>query len=307
MGRARHSKRLHARRDLASAHDLRGRLQIGQPAIGARADECESIGVPAIGLTRRAGPYRPRARSVIVAPPASAKADGAGIDLVDRDDILRRVTPGDLRPQRRAVDIHHPIVLGIGRFVEQRAPVRRQPGPTARPSVPSAAVQVLERRVVGGDEAAARAELDRHVADRQSALHRQRADGRTGVFDHVADAGIDAILADQSQDHVLGIDALAGRAVKLGAQRARLAHDQRSGWRTPASPRWCRCPRPMRRHRRSSQCGCRHRRRCSLAARSRDAGRPRARCHGWCRSILNSVTPNSSQFRCIARLRGRLP
>ena len=66
-------------------------------------------------------------------------------------------------------------------------------------------MQILERRIVGGDQAAARAELDRHVADRQPALDRQRADRRAGIFDDMADAGLDAILADQCQDHVLGV------------------------------------------------------------------------------------------------------
>ena len=48
------------------------------------------------------------------------------------------------------------------------------------------ALEVGERRVVGRDHPGARAGLDRHVADRHPALHRERLDRRARVLDHVA-------------------------------------------------------------------------------------------------------------------------
>ena len=70
---------------------------------------------------------------------------------------------------------------------------------------------------VGGlvrrDHAGARAALDRHVADRHAAFHRERADHVAGIFDDVAGAAGGADLADDGEDHVLGGDARRQLAV----------------------------------------------------------------------------------------------
>ena len=160
--------------------------------------------------------------------PASAKVDGdgtvssiastscgelpqviCGFSLVQSMSITRSYSATDVIVQRAPRG---------DRLIPQRALRHHRP-----------AVQILERRVVGGDEAAARAELDRHVADRQAAFERHGADRRSTVLHDVPDSGIDTVAADQCQDHVLGVDALARRAMELGAQRAGLAHDQRLG------------------------------------------------------------------------------
>jgi hypothetical protein len=60
-----------------------------------------------------------------------------------------------------------------------------------------------ERRVVGRDHARAAAALDRHVADRHPALHRERLDRRAGVLDDVPGRAGDAHLADRGEDQVL--------------------------------------------------------------------------------------------------------
>ena len=62
---------------------------------------------------------------------------------------------------------------------------------------------VLERRVVGSNEARARAALDRHVADRHSRIHIESADCGTGVFHDVACAAAGSDFSNESEDHVL--------------------------------------------------------------------------------------------------------
>ncbi len=64
--------------------------------------------------------------------------------------------------------------------------------------------EVLEGRLVRRDQAGAGARLDRHVADRHAAFHRQLADGAAGILDHVAGAAGRAELADDGEDDVLG-------------------------------------------------------------------------------------------------------
>ena len=76
-----------------------------------------------------------------------------------------------------------------------------------------AALQVLERGLVGSDQARLRSGLDRHVAHRHAALHRQRPDGRTPVLDDVADAAARADLAEDREDDVLRRRALGQFAV----------------------------------------------------------------------------------------------
>ena len=65
------------------------------------------------------------------------------------------------------------------------------------------ALEVGEGLLVGRDHAGAGAALDRHVADRHAAFHRQRADGLAGVLDDVAGAAGGADLADDGEDDVL--------------------------------------------------------------------------------------------------------
>ena len=64
-------------------------------------------------------------------------------------------------------------------------------------------------------EARARAGLDRHVADRHAAFHRQIADRFAGVFDHIAGAAGGADFADDGENDVLRRGAVGEFAVDL--------------------------------------------------------------------------------------------
>ena len=74
------------------------------------------------------------------------------------------------------------------------------------------------------DVAAAQfAALDRHVADRHAALHREPLDHRAGVLDHVALRAVGPHLADGAEDQVLRRDAAAELALVDDPHRTRLA------------------------------------------------------------------------------------
>ena len=108
-----------------------------------------------------------------------------------------------------------PVPLGL---VPQRALRRLRP-----------VLEISVGLLVGRDHAGARAALDRHVADRHAAFHRQRLDRRAAVFDDVAGAAGRADLADDGQDDVLGGDAGRQRAVDLDAHVLGFGLDQRLG------------------------------------------------------------------------------
>src|SRR3954453_19523201 len=125
----------------------------------------------------------------------------------------RRPPSGHLAAEARAA-------LGAQRApaLDGRVEVRRRAGPAFHPG---------ERRVVGRDHARAPAPLDRHVADRHAALHREPLDRRAGVLDRVADGAVDALLADRAEDQVLGADAEARLALVADAHRLRPRLDER--------------------------------------------------------------------------------
>ena len=78
------------------------------------------------------------------------------------------------------------------------------------------AAQVVDRGVVHGHHAGARATLDRHVAHRHAAFHRERADGGTAELDRVARAARGPDLPDDRENQILGGDA--------GGQRSLASH-----------------------------------------------------------------------------------
>ena len=132
---------------------------------------------------------------------------------------------------------HHAGVGAPGDHRRDRS--RRRPRPRCRSSAPvvgrqlapaldrrvevlgrrGAAAHPLEGRLVGGDHPGPAAALDRHVADRHPARHRERLDRRPGVLDRVAGHAAGAEAADRRQDQVLGGDA--------GAQLARVGDPHR--------------------------------------------------------------------------------
>ena len=94
--------------------------------------------------------------------------------------------------------------VGVG---DERAPVVERALPLGTLRRELAPFEVGERRVVGRDHPGACARLDRHVADRHAAFHRQRADGRAAVLDDRPDAAGRAETVDDREDDVLGGDA----------------------------------------------------------------------------------------------------
>ena len=82
----------------------------------------------------------------------------------------------------------------------ERAPVGERRVPVGARRGVRAALEVGERGLVGGDHPGPGAGLDRHVADRHPALHRERADGRAAVLDDRADAAAGADAADDGED-----------------------------------------------------------------------------------------------------------
>jgi hypothetical protein len=91
------------------------------------------------------------------------------------------------------------------------------------------AVEVLEGRVVRGDEAGPGAALDAHVADGHPLFHRQGPDGLAAVLEDVAGAAGDADPGDEGQDDVLGTHAGREPPIDPDLVRLRLALEERLG------------------------------------------------------------------------------
>ena len=92
-----------------------------------------------------------------------------------------------------------------------------------------AAVEVLEGRVVRGDQPGPRAALDAHVADGHPLLHGQAADRLAGVLEDVAGPAADADPGDQREDDVLGADPGDQPAVDADLVGLRVALEERLG------------------------------------------------------------------------------
>src|SRR6185437_5641297 len=129
--------------------------------VRARADEDDVDGEP---LERHAAlDAHVRERGPRAVAPADWKARDVGHGLVDRDDVARRRAPADEWLEPRSVELQH---LREPRIVvaAKRRPLRERAFPVAARGHIRLAIQIVERRVVGSDEAETRTELDRHVA-----------------------------------------------------------------------------------------------------------------------------------------------
>ncbi len=151
---------------------------------------------------------------------------GLGHPAGDRRDLARIGAPGDLRRERRDIDGDDAVVA--------RALVRAVGVPAGERLLPrllhaGTALEVGEGRLVGRDQARARAGLDRHVRDGHAAVHRERADGLARVLDDVARRAVGADLADQPEDQVLRDDAARGHALEADEQLGRPPVGQRLG------------------------------------------------------------------------------
>ena len=207
LHRARDDHRVDVRGHPAALDDRGGGAQVADARVRARADEdavergCPASACPAAGPCRPARAPRPRWRL------------GHGVGH------RRRPAPGS-SPS---------VTIGLSApastddlLVEGRAVVGAQPAQAGSTSTPRSATQA---KVVssGATMPGAAAALDRHVADRHAALHRQRLDGGPGELDDVAGGAVDAHLADRPEDEVLGRDAEAEARPRSGCASTRLA------------------------------------------------------------------------------------
>ena len=146
----------------------------------------------------------------------------------DRRHVLRAGAPGDDRRQVGGVQLDPAVELGALVAV-QRLPVTPRLVPKLALRRLRAILEVSVGLLVGGDHAGARAALDRHVADRHPAFHREGLDRRAAIFDHVAGAARRPDFADDGEDDVLGGHARRKRAVDLDPHVLGLGLDQRLG------------------------------------------------------------------------------
>ena len=181
--------------------------------VGARADEdavdldsCTACPAPDPCIRARARPPRARRRRRSRRDPERRRRRRrpAGVGA-----------PRDLRLERRDVDVcTTSYVATVVRVQALHVESRSNAG--ARP------LEIGVRRLVGRDQAGARARLDRHVADRHAPFHGERANGFAGVLDHVAGAAGDAELADRREHQVLGGEPARQRP-RIDAHRLRRA------------------------------------------------------------------------------------
>ena len=131
------------------------------------------------------------------------KISRGGYHASDRCRILRAGAPCYLRGNVGGVQPDFMIVPGAG-VGGQGAPERFGLLPRRTLGGQRAAFQIGKCCFIRRNQAGAGTRLDRHVADRHAAFHRQAADGRTGVFNHIACAACGTDFTDNGQDNVLG-------------------------------------------------------------------------------------------------------
>ena len=101
--------------------------------------------------------------------------------------------------------------------------------PVGAPRRLGPALDVVEGRLVGGDHPGLGAPLDRHVADRHAALHRELLDRLAAVLDDVPLPAAGAGVGDQVEHEVLGRHAVGQRPVDGDGHRLGLGLHQRLG------------------------------------------------------------------------------
>src|SRR5262245_11811598 len=209
---------------LAVGH-LGGSAQILDATVGAGADEYpidRDVGDLLAALEPHIGERRLGGAALVLVGDLGGHRHAAS----DRDDLLGTRAPRDQRRQLRGIEPDLAIEVG--------AVVGAQRLPVAPRLVPQLALgrlgTVLQERIgllVGRDETCLGAGLDRHVAHRHAAFHRQRADRLPCIFQRVTGAAGGADLADDGENDVLGGDALRQLAVDHRAHVLRLGLDQR--------------------------------------------------------------------------------
>ena len=136
--------------------------------------------------------------------------------------------PGDERRHGGGVEldltVEHRVVVGA-----QGLPVRDRGVPVGALRRLGLALDVVEGRLVGGDEPGLGAPLDRHVAHGHPALHGELLDGLAAVLHDVALAATGAGVGDEGEHHVLGGHALGQAAVDRDGHRLRAGLGQGLG------------------------------------------------------------------------------
>ena len=212
----------------AEAAHHRGRLaQVLDARVGARADE-DLVDADVVDRLVRLERHVLQRALDRVALAGVLLALGIGHAVVDRRDHLRRRAPGDLRHDLRRVELDDRVPVRVRRrsaACASSAPPRPTPAPVGRIRT---ALHVGDRRLVDADQAGARAGLDRHVADRHAAFHRERADRAAGELDRVAGAAGRADLADDRPGRCpWRVQPRRQRAVDPHQHVLRLAREQR--------------------------------------------------------------------------------
>ncbi|MPL60950.1 hypothetical protein SDC9_06515 [bioreactor metagenome] len=222
--RAGHDHGAHAVLDLLALHDLRRGAQVLDPAVGARADE-DRVDLDIGQLHARGQPHVVE-RALRRLDLAAVEVLGRGHHARDRQHVLGRGAPGHHR-----LDL---FALQRDDLVEMRAFVGEEGLPPAQRGLElralrrvRTALDVFKGGLVGGDQTSAGAALDRHVAHRHPAFHRQITDRLAAIFDDMAGAAGGAGLADHRQGDVLGGDARTQLAGDLHLHVLRLLLDQR--------------------------------------------------------------------------------
>src|SRR5690606_34984852 len=214
---ARHDHEPDAVRDLAALEQLRGRANVAQPAVRARADEDD--------VDRHAEERLARLDGHVVERLAERRVAARRHRLVDLDDHAGIRAERDHRREVRDVDRHLAIEYRI-RIARQSSPALDGPIPGRALRRERPAYHVLERDVVRRDHAGARPGLDRHIADGHPLFHRQRRDRIAAILDHVTGAAADADRADDLEDQILRGDAVAQPPVQGDRERLGLALQQ---------------------------------------------------------------------------------
>src|SRR5262249_32906050 len=187
----RHPQRLHMWSDTAPppldvAYHL---LEVGQAAVGARADEGD------VDLGAADGPAGLEVHVAVGL--ADERPVGFGELLrrrqrgADRRRLPGRDAPGDHRLDVLAPQAHDVVVARVG-IAPDGSPGAPGAAPGARPRGEVASAQVLVGRAAGVHVAAARAALDRHVADGHALLHREAVEPLAAVLVGVAHAAVHA-------------------------------------------------------------------------------------------------------------------
>ena len=151
-----------------------------------------------------------RAFSAAMRSPSSSKSAGSGTFAPSGTPwpgLVPQVTNGVIVEASSTISLSNSCASSS---VTRRLPVLDRGVPVGALRRLLAALDVVEGRLVGGDQAGLGAPLDRHVADGHPGLHRELLDGLAAVLDDVALPAARARVGDEREHQVLGGHA-AGR------------------------------------------------------------------------------------------------